>query len=255
MLNAHPTPSIIYHLQNYIRDQHQQSPSSKHPQMWSSVSILFVSVSLLLSFAPFPAPCLADLQWPYDLPPHVKYYPEDERLVRRNLEAQERLETQSPVGVRKMSDDEGEMFFLEYWGFEVEGREEEGTDVWNNSSAIQPPFALHADPMPGLSPRFAKHLFAKRAFNCPSGTNSCEGIGRPNSCCPNGLTCNLITDSGLGDVGCCEGNSCAGQVVSCMEGYSPCNVNQGGGCCIPEYRCEGVGCKSLQFFVICYLLT
>ena len=217
--------------------------------MWSTASILSFPASLLLSFlTPLAVPCLADPQWPYDLPPHVKYYPEHEPLVRRNLEAQERLETQVPFGVRKMSDDEGEMFFLEYWGFETDledNREEEGIDTWNNSLAImQPPLALHADPMPGLSPRYAKHLFTKRAFNCPFGTDSCEGIGRPNSCCPRGLTCNLIMQGQLGDVGCCNGQDCAGQVVACQSGYTQCSADQGGGCCIPQYRCEGVGCKS-----------
>ncbi|ODH38193.1 hypothetical protein ACO22_02524 [Paracoccidioides brasiliensis] len=40
-----------------------------------------------------------------------------ERLVQRDVEIQKRLADQSPVGVRKMSDDEGEKFWLDYWYF------------------------------------------------------------------------------------------------------------------------------------------
>ena len=44
-----------------------------------------------------------ELEWPYNLPAPVKYYPEDEGLVKRNHEIRQRLQPQSPVGMRKMS--------------------------------------------------------------------------------------------------------------------------------------------------------
>src|SRR5450755_1881366 len=80
------------------------------------------SLLLLIATSPTCVPA-QDLQWPYNLPPHVKYYPEDEALVRRDIEIQQRLQRQPAVGVRKMSDDPGEMFFLDYWSF---GPSEEG---------------------------------------------------------------------------------------------------------------------------------
>ncbi|KAK6438026.1 hypothetical protein LTR95_005775 [Oleoguttula sp. CCFEE 5521] len=72
----------------------------------------------LLGFIAFPEAAAADaLQWPYNLPPTVKYHPEHEPLVKRQLEAKEKLASQRPIGMRKMSEDEGEMFFLHYWDF------------------------------------------------------------------------------------------------------------------------------------------
>ncbi|KAK6434628.1 hypothetical protein LTR95_009185 [Oleoguttula sp. CCFEE 5521] len=56
-------------------------------------------------------------EWPYNLPPTVKYHPEHDSLVRRQLDAKDKLASQRPVGMRKMSEYEGEMFFLHYWDF------------------------------------------------------------------------------------------------------------------------------------------
>ncbi|KAG2163672.1 hypothetical protein JADG_003411 [Aureobasidium aubasidani] len=53
--------------------------------------------------------------WPYNLPAGAKYYPEHEHHIRRDLEIQQRLNVASPSGIRKMSEDEGEKFFLDYW--------------------------------------------------------------------------------------------------------------------------------------------
>ncbi|KAL2026577.1 hypothetical protein VTO58DRAFT_102557 [Aureobasidium pullulans] len=55
--------------------------------------------------------------WPYNLPAGAKYYPEHEHHIRRDLEIQQRLNVASPSGIRKMSEDEGEKFFLDYWQF------------------------------------------------------------------------------------------------------------------------------------------
>ncbi|KAK5089453.1 hypothetical protein LTR70_005964 [Exophiala xenobiotica] len=66
-----------------------------------------------------------EVEWPYNLPPHVKYYPEDEGLVKRNLQIQQKLQQQTPAGIRKMSGDPGEKFFLDYWQFE-----QDEDDLW-----------------------------------------------------------------------------------------------------------------------------
>jgi hypothetical protein len=89
-----------------------------------------------------------------------------------------------------------------------------------------------------------RSVLAKRAFECPAGTRDCAGIGRPTSCCAQGETCQLVPDTGLGDVGCCAaGKTCAGAVRNCEAGYAACAASIGGGCCIPNYECVAMGCK------------
>ena len=114
---------------------------------------------------------------------------------------------------------------------------------------LQPPFSLHSErqmgslPLSRKMPRAILSLF-ERAFQCPTGTSSCDSISRPDSCCPSGEVCQLINDSGDGDVGCCrQGQSCSDEVAGCTQGYTSCPGSQGGGCCIPGYVCIGVGCE------------
>lgn len=81
-----------------------------------------------------------------------------------------------------------------------------------------------------------------RDFQCPSGTAACARIDRPNSCCPIDETCEIIPDTGAGDIGCCpNGQACATDlpVNSCSAGLTSCS---NGGCCIAGYFCYGVGC-------------
>lgn len=213
-------------------------------------------------------PSVASSQpWPYNLPPDAKYYPEDERLIRRDIDIQQRL-LQSPArGVRKMSGDPGEKFYLDYWQFELEGNEEremeedkEGggnSDVlssWANTTSLSSwmsfdsPVRLHDAPTDhGRSRLLARipgwHLFDTRDFKCPTGTSACTSINRPDSCCGTGSTCIIVQDTGLGDVGCCpNGQTCAGSLGACADGYTDCPNNPGGGCCIPGYACFQVGC-------------
>ncbi|KAK1754805.1 hypothetical protein QBC47DRAFT_403214 [Echria macrotheca] len=87
----------------------------------------------------------------------------------------------------------------------------------------------------------------KRQWACPTGTSGCGAIGYPNSCCQDGETCVLVADTGLGPVGCCPaGSSCAGNVMACTGGSTPCGSDVGGGCCIPGYVCQGPGCVVSQ---------
>ena len=238
-------------------------------------NLQLVPASLLLFITSTPTPVQAlEARWPYNLAPGVKYFPEDEPLVKRNLDIHKRLADQRPIGVQKMTSDEGEMFFLEYWRFEggnqkptlrdelsLTGRRiqplplysDEGdstsSDTWFNTTSLplQAPFSLHTNPGGAyhgpLSPRALLHLLSRRGFQCPTGTASCNTINRPNSCCPTGEACQLIADVGLGDVGCCaQGQSCSNQVSNCQQGYTSCPGSAGGGCCLPGYTCNGVGC-------------
>lgn len=169
------------------------------------------------------------------------------------------------IGVKKMSDDEGEKFWPEYWYFddEVTGEEDslgrqnnKAYSMWANNSepiSFRASFPLHTDEQvdaPYLigrylpAPRDLLSPLVRRAFQCPSGTYSCSSINRPGSCCGTGETCQLIQDTGLGDVGCCpSGETCSGSVTTCSSGYTSCPNNSGGGCCIPGYQCVESGCK------------
>ncbi len=188
------------------------------------------------------------------------------------------------VGVRRMSGDQGEMFFPEYWSFQAASDhnaqlsldtrklklrplghidERYKPNDWANASISQPlqaPFALHSDQEHEsrlhlsrllMSPRAISAL-DKRQFQCPGSTVACTSINRPDSCCATGTTCNLITDTGYGDVGCCgQGDSCTGKVEGCPSGDTACSESSGsgstgGGCCISGYTCKGAGCKSLH---------
>jgi hypothetical protein len=220
----------------------------------------------------------AQLQW--NPPIQAKRWPADSPQRRRQLEAvQEHLRLgRSPVGVLKMSDDEGEKFYMEYWQFEGELEEswlsdastslrardeEEEARLLANSSAIvsfRPPFAFHREdgssPLSfedlkarkGIEGRNAADFLAvleRRGFVCPTGTADCSGISQPNYCCPTTETCFAIQDTGLGPVGCCpNGSTCGGTISGCNAPNSPCDDSLGGACCIPNYVCAGVGCKS-----------
>lgn len=243
--------------------------------MRSPSAFFCLPTSLLLLTSGYLADALClEAQWPYNLPPHMKYFPNDEPLVRRNGEIQERIARQSPSAVRRMSTDEGEMFLLEYWQFadELGGSADIAgslsrrninckgllADSWVNKTTagcLQPPLLSHESERVRKASLLARYLppavarLYARDFVCPSGTSNCSSIGQPNSCCGIGLTCNTVPDTGLGVVGCCAGSSCAGQVATCPEGYGTCPSSQGGGCCIPGYVCSGVGCmSSIQSF-------
>ncbi|RDW62695.1 hypothetical protein BP5796_10997 [Coleophoma crateriformis] len=206
------------------------------------------------------------LEWPFYLPPHVKYWPEDPPHRRRDLEAVDehvRL-GRNPVGVMKMSDDEGEKFFMEYWQFEGDvarsnqsplrprDQVEEAILLANASATVpfKPAFALHAEfhelkarDVEGQDAADVLAQLQRRAYECPGGTASCSSIGYPNSCCATGETCYQIPDTGLGSVACCAaGSTCGDNVSTCAAGYTSCGSELGGGCCIPGYVCAGVGC-------------
>lgn len=240
-----------------------------------------VSASLFVSLSTVPTSTLAtEATWPYDLPPHVKHFPGDERLVQKKLEVQEKLATQRPLGLLKMNPKECEMFFPEYWQFDADGdagsaasadnetlnsglwrpgKEGKAPPEWEISTSadlLEAPLKLHqlhriqpVRPPPAFNwlPRLPRGLFSaldKREFQCPGDTLSCTGIDRPNSCCPIGGTCQLIPYGEQGDVGCCrEGQTCSQQAAGCLSGYTSCPVSSGGGCCIPGYDCVDVGCE------------
>lgn len=197
-------------------------------------------------------PSLAEAQWPHNIPKHLKYFPEDAALARRGLDIHQRLQHERPVAVKKMSLDEGEMFMLDNWIFASDdqgrtptkrsGYEDLGNGTWQAQSPLRP---LAEEDF--LARVHMRHVLLKRQFKCPDGTSSCTSIGAPDVCCGTGSTCiNVNSNTDAGSVGCCpQGQTCAGS-ISCdtANGYSACPDAPNGGCCLPGFRCQGVGCKS-----------
>ncbi|KAL9089930.1 MAG: hypothetical protein Q9159_002287 [Coniocarpon cinnabarinum] len=251
--------------------------------MLPSILLTFPSHFLL-----FIAQAVTAQEWPYNLPPHQKYWPEHEHLVKRHAEVGAQMALQKPVAVKKMSDDPSEMFFLDYWQFEPSvlestsqsqepeahlrrrGNRDTSLDPLDrrrlsllsspppasddnleltNATLLTPPLPPlrpHTSPEHPLLRRTLPQLF-KRAFSCPTNTSPCASINRPDSCCGASETCTLIDDTGIGDVGCCPaGQQCSGFISNCQtsEGYTSCPGSPNGGCCIPGFTCDGVGCVS-----------
>ena len=191
-------------------------------------------------------------------------------------------------GVRKMSADEGEMFFPDYWTPHSQARREE--EWWSsqrvdagvenqllelptgnstdNSSLLPPAQAAYAVHELSTAQPFSHHHhplrldfllllhrralpLSKRDFQCPGGTSACTGIDRPNSCCPANYSCKALTGSPDGDVGCCaEGTDCGTAISECAADQTTCPGDQGGGCCLPGYTCAGVGCAAASTAVV-----
>jgi len=131
--------------------------------------------------------------------------------------------------VHKMIDDPNAMFFLDYW---------ENDEIYN---PFNPPISPHISPK---EINLIDKIF-KRGYQCPVGTYSCASINQPYSCCASSETCINVPDTGLGPVGCCpKGSTCNGPVSPCdvSQGFTGCPGTSNGGCCIPGYSCDGIGC-------------
>jgi progranulin len=177
------------------------------------------------------------------LPRTAEYPPEHQALVRREWEAAEKLTWQAPIGVKKMSGDEDEKFFLHYWDFGNHAAETQ-LDIGQSHSFPHGNASVLSCPLPGIVPHsehygrnislFGRSLFS-RDFKCPGNTYSCSSAIDADICCHPNQTC-VSTDEGPG---CCpNGESCGDSVGDCTDGYSNCN----GGCCVPGAVCKASGC-------------
>ncbi|KAH7401597.1 hypothetical protein BKA66DRAFT_405692 [Pyrenochaeta sp. MPI-SDFR-AT-0127] len=170
-------------------------------------------------------PLRAEPQWPHNLPRHMKYFPEDEAHAKRGISIQERLQKEKPIGIKKMSADEGEMFMLQNWIFASDLHTRlDFDDLGNGTCQAQSPLRPLAEE-DFLSRMHIRDVLLKRQFSCPSGTNDCSSIGAPNVCCGTGTTCiNVNSNSDAGSVGCCpQGQTCAGTIrCDTANGYSSC---------------------------------
>jgi hypothetical protein len=231
--------------------------SHLHSTVHNTGSDIIMHIPTLLSLPPAiiaicATPASAESQWPHNVPKHLKYFPDDEVHAKRGLSVKQRLQHEKPVGIKKMSLDEGEMFMLDNWIFasdaqQQSSRRSEHDDFGNGTCQARSPLRPHAT-NDVLARMRIRDVLMNRQFKCPDGTNSCESIGAPDVCCGTGSTCISTTGSNdAGDVGCCpDGQTCAGS-VSCdaASGYTSCPGSDNGGCCLPGFSCMGIGCKSL----------
>lgn len=79
--------------------------------------LLALPPAIIALCAATPGLAAEESQWPHNVPRHLKYFPEDEVHAKRGLSVKQRLQHEKPIGVKKMSMDEGEMFMLDNWIF------------------------------------------------------------------------------------------------------------------------------------------
>ncbi|KAJ5926409.1 hypothetical protein N7516_008182 [Penicillium verrucosum] len=121
-------------------------------------------------------------------------------ILQRNAAITSKLAAGPAIGVKKMSDDEGEKFFLDYWGFgddfssgNISERNLSDDDGFSPASFVAqsypfgPSYSLGTDGESEVLPRENSNsvinLFEKRDFKCPAGTTACVSIGRSDRCC------------------------------------------------------------------------
>lgn len=227
-------------------------------QLNTPLSACILSILLL-------SPRIHAQAWHADLAPYEKYFPEHEEHLRNEWQIRQRMQSEEPVGMRKLSGDAGEKFFLDYWRFEDDpsdsvsrGLSRDTDSVLNYDVEVPPtanessamllaPVLLHSDSNDAILFRYLRRNIFERSFQCPTGTSNCASIGQPNSCCQTGEVCVSVADSPVGPVGCCpSGESCNGAVATCntAQGYTSCPNSPNGGCCIPGYACKDVGCRA-----------
>ncbi|KAF5652572.1 gpi anchored protein [Fusarium sp. NRRL 25303] len=109
----------------------------------------------------------------------------------------------------------------------------------------RPAFAPHSEESHESLLRRAAEALAllQRRSSCPKGMNSCSDIDSEVKCCQEGTYCVNVGDTVAGGIACCpDGASCGGGVGACPDGATSCSAELGGGCCIPGYVCQGLGC-------------
>ncbi|KAJ5420240.1 hypothetical protein N7465_002759 [Penicillium sp. CMV-2018d] len=158
-------------------------------------------------------------------------------ILQRNAAITSKLAAGPALGVKKMSEDEGEKFFLDYWSFGDDSSsgniserylsDEDGFSPARfvaQSYPFGPAYSLGSDGDSQFLHRenndSANNLFEKRDFKCPTGTTACVSIGRSDRCCGSGETCEIVADTGHGNVGCCPSwKTCSGMIGSCQSAY------------------------------------
>ncbi|TAQ84703.1 hypothetical protein B7494_g6977 [Chlorociboria aeruginascens] len=245
-------------------------------RLHSNLLALPTSILLLIATHPCGAYAAEEAQslapWPYNLPPHVKYWPEDPPNRRRDLEAiEEHLRLgKSPIGVMKMGEDEGEKFFMEYWQFEgnfeaqnifegstLRAREGEERLSANASMSIsyRPPFWLHIEAdlseykeltargvVSGREAAAALAMLQKRGFQCPSGIINPSLVVTTGITQPVSPTSSSIRTVDTTNTTPSTTNTGPQTTQACSTSFQACPVSLGGGCCPTDRVCAVGSC-------------
>lgn len=168
---------------------------------------------------------------------------------------------QGATAIRKLSLDANEKLLPEHLAFvsldelapggpeilPLDSRDEDGNSLPNSYRRA---YRMHYDESEEVMMRRAAEALAmlQRRQSCPSEMDSCEDIGAPNKCCPEGTVCTEVSDPDVDNVACCpQGSGCNGGVGTCPPDAVTCPASLGGGCCISGYVCEGIGCECQTF--------
>ena len=249
------------------------------------------SLLLLLLSSTLPAQAENDdpslTSWPNEHPVDLKYSPEVSLRRKRELEAiQAHISAgHAPVVVKKMSEDESEMFFPEYWGFgqqkdefalfgnslppdgagwslRKEFEEDEARMLANISTtpSMRPPFLVRAEKGAALSRRDVQALAIGRIKSIRNAaavlallekrqfacpSGTSACSNAPSLCCATGENCVSVIDTGIGTIGCCPMGYTCSGTIQCIGGNTPCATDIGGGCCVPGDVCATIGCKNM----------
>ncbi|CAD6500931.1 BgTH12-06635 [Blumeria graminis f. sp. triticale] len=213
-------------------------------------------------------------KWPLSLFSRASHFIKRSTNRRRDIDeiAKHAQQKRMPIGIMKMSPEEGEKFFATNWLYDGD-LQTNGTGVHNAApsqrdlepDALIAPFTLHSDSLDlgQMEPKYNSSNavdspipLKKRDFKCPKGTSDCSAIGHSNSCCSSGDVCYAIQDTGLGPVGCCPKNkNCSGKIMNCDSPNTACPASQGGGCCIPDYACATYGCIIQSTLLVTTVIT
>ncbi|KAF4975263.1 hypothetical protein FZEAL_7930 [Fusarium zealandicum] len=171
-------------------------------------------------------------------------------------------EAGSPTAVRKLPPNCGEKLLREHLAFAplqvlspreaaeaavsfLDEQDDEFLVLSGTGRFFRPAFAPHSEESQESLLRRAAEALAllQRRSGCPNGMNSCSSIESDVKCCQDGTYCVDVGNAVAGGIACCpNGASCGGGVGSCPSDATSCSEELGGGCCIPGYVCQGLGC-------------
>ncbi|KAJ5660096.1 GPI anchored protein [Penicillium longicatenatum] len=206
----------------------------------------------------------------------------DNDIVRHINEIESRLASTPIHGLKKMSPDEGEKFFFDYWSFgpesqgQLSGREEEqiqSNDTLGIDDLPSNPFHPRSYPFQPSLPFQANRwsLLSSRDFKCPTGTQACGCVfvsvvtvtihstvtlsTKTYSSVPQGSpsssqsTSNTATTENLVPPARPTGISTStkgttSRVSVCPTGFYACSAVYHGGCCQIGRNCDTTSCPT-----------
>ncbi|MCJ1475363.1 hypothetical protein MMC13_004025 [Lambiella insularis] len=182
----------------------------------------------------------------------MKYFPEDEPLIRRNFALQDKIAHQSPSAVKKMSTDEGEMFFLEYWRF----ADQDGSTEDSAGSLLTRNMARDGLSGGSWSPNSTQVARPKApllvhqngptvAVSIPQGTSTLASTTATSPSAPLSSSTSTTTSAPPTTSTPPPSTSSLPAPLTCSPGFHSCPPSLGGGCCSTARLCgTGILCPA-----------